>query len=83
MDDFCDCAQCPHHCGGNEEEVSPAGKENVEATTPSNSNEASCDEDASSLAKASANEKVDKLKKAIQALGFKLEDTKEGIKVTM
>ncbi|MFZ2189091.1 MAG: hypothetical protein WAV73_06035 [Candidatus Moraniibacteriota bacterium] len=81
MNDFCDCSQCPHHCGGDEEIVSPANKNDDTATTAlsDDSDEVSDDEDA----KAMAVEKVKKLKKDIKALGFKLKDTDEGIRVTM
>ena len=86
MDDFCDCSQCPHHCGEDKEEVLPTDdneKNAVTATPSGDSSETSDAKDASSLAEASANEKVAKLKKAIQALGFKLKDTKDGIRVMM
>jgi anti-sigma28 factor (negative regulator of flagellin synthesis) len=93
MDDFCDCSQCPHHCSGDEEIVLPANGNDDTATTTSSddSGEVSDDEDASSFAKASADKdaeamavkKVEKLKKAIESLGFKLENTAKGIRVTL
>ena len=58
MGDFCNCAQCPHHCG--EEEAT---------------------EDAD--AKKEAQKKLKNLEADIQALGFKIEEGKDGIKVTM
>ena len=80
MDDFCDCSQCPHHCGEDDEAVLPADENGTTATTPSDaSGEASDDEDAQAMAV----KKVEKLKKAIRALGFKLKDTDEGIRVMM
>ena len=93
MNDFCDCSQCPHHCGGNDEVDAPVDGNNGATTTSdsdkSDEGEVSDDEDTSSFAKASADEtasaieKVDHLKKDIIELGFKLEDTDDGIRVTM
>jgi|GEM_PF-6724297 len=82
MDDFCDCSSCPHHCGG-DDEVDARADDKGGMTTPNldESSEASDDEDADALA--SAEKKVKKLKKAIRALGFKLKDTEEGIRVMM
>jgi hypothetical protein len=82
MDDFCDCSQCPHHCGEEDEIVSPADENDAATTNPADdSGEASDEEDADN--KASAEKKVKKLKRAIKALGFKLKDTDEGIRVMM
>ncbi len=83
MNDFCDCSQCPHHCGRSEDADTPVDGNNEETTTSesnkSNEGEAFDDEDTT----ASAIEKVDHLKKDIIELGFKLEDTEDGIRVTM
>jgi len=57
MGDFCNCAQCPHHCGDEE------------------NNE---DDDA----RKEAQKKLKNLEDDIQALGFKTEETEEGIKVS-
>ncbi|MCX6762032.1 MAG: hypothetical protein NTY33_04330 [Candidatus Moranbacteria bacterium] len=91
MDDFCDCSSCPHHCGGDDEIDTPAD-DKLGTTTPNSdeSGEASDDEDAAKVsavesadAKAMADKKVDHLKKDIIELGFKLEDTEDGIRVMM
>lgn len=93
MDDFCDCSQCPHHCAGDDEEIV---EEDSTTTAPSDdatdskedSTEASMEvsmftpEDPSD-AEALAGKKVDSLKKDILDLGFKLEETGDGIRVTM
>jgi hypothetical protein len=87
MDDFCDCSQCPHHCGGDDEVVLPADENNV--TAPSDDSKNNDDKDAIASAKKTADakamavKKVKKLKKDIKALGFKLKDTDEGIRVMM
>jgi hypothetical protein len=57
MDDFCDCSQCPHHCGDE-------------------------DDDEDDDAKKEAQKKIKNLEEDIQALGFKTEETEEGIKVS-
>ncbi|MFA5961071.1 MAG: hypothetical protein WC848_00090 [Parcubacteria group bacterium] len=91
MDDFCDCSQCPHHCGGDEEEIveddstatAPADdtanseEDSVEASIEASTTKSSSD------AEALAGKKVDSLKKDILDLGFKLEETGDGIRVTM
>lgn len=70
----CNCAHCPHSCG-NEEEVE---KNEEQVSEESNDNDSSEDE-----AKNTANKKVERLKQAILNLGFKLENTTEGIRVSM
>lgn len=77
MDDSCDCSKCPHHCGGDDEDLEDK-KEKADSSAPADDSTDDFSNDENS-----AGEKVDKLKKAIAALGFKLEDTEQGIRVTM
>ncbi|MEI6587976.1 MAG: hypothetical protein WCO05_03450 [Candidatus Moraniibacteriota bacterium] len=76
MNDFCDCSQCPHHCGEDDEINLPA-EDTSTKPAPDDSEDNPLDN------KVAAEEKIEKLKKAISDLGFKLEDTKEGIRVSM
>lgn len=57
MTDFCDCANCPHHC--NEEDS--ADKDSDQKDT---------------------DQKMQKLRSDIEELGFKLEDTEDGLRVS-
>lgn len=72
MDNSCNCAHCPHSCG-DEEEVEKNDDEPANLPAKALAKEG---------AKATA-DKVEKLKQAILNLGFKLEDTEKGIRVTM
>jgi len=98
MDDFCDCSQCPHHCGGDEEEIIEADKTNatvasddttdadadsVEASIETSIEDSISTPEDPSDAKVLAGKKVDSLKKDILDLGFKLEETGDGIRVTL
>ncbi|HAI73841.1 MAG TPA: hypothetical protein DCS28_02400 [Candidatus Moranbacteria bacterium] len=69
----CNCARCPHSCG-DEKEPEKNGNKQI----PEESND-----DSSEETKITANKKIEKLKQAILNLGFKLEDTKKGIRVSM
>lgn len=59
MQNSCDCSNCPHQCGSEDE-----------------------DETVNTLAEKKAQNLIASLKKDIQALGFKTEDTEDGIKVS-
>ncbi len=58
MSDFCDCANCPHHCEAKD-------AENKTESTPKD-----------------VQEKIKNLEADISALGFNVEETEEGIKVS-
>lgn len=66
MGDFCNCSQCPHHCGGDEEESDDIKSffDDKKETTEE------------------ATKKVENLKKDIKKLGFKLKKTKDGLRVS-
>ena len=65
MDDFCDCSQCPHHCGDNEEEDFINDIADINLPASSDSDETSDDENtdspSSSIAKDLASKKVKKM----------------------
>ncbi len=58
MSDFCDCANCPHHCEA----------EDIKNKTESTSKD--------------VQEKIKNLEADISALGFNVEETEEGIRVS-
>ncbi len=74
----CNCAHCHNHCGeeDNENIKEDSGEQNLEDSSLENDN---MDESAS--AKASA-DKVEKLKQAIIALGFNIENTEKGLRIS-
>ena len=76
MSDFCDCSQCPHHCGGNEEEYDELDEKSE------NESDNDSEDKTSDTALASAEKKIKSLKHDIKALGFKLKNTKDGLRVS-
>lgn len=78
MDNSCNCAHCPHSCGDKEE----IEKNDDEQISEESSDDTSSEKEPA-VVKATTTRKVEKLKQAILNLGFKLEDTEKGIRVTM
>jgi hypothetical protein len=73
MSDFCNCASCPHHCGSEDEDID-------EDITDIKSLLDGDEKDVEKVKK--AKKQVEKLKKDIKKLGFKLDDTKDGLRVS-
>lgn len=69
MGDFCNCASCPNHCGGEDED-----KIDIKSLLDGD------EKDVEKVKK--AKKQVEKLKKDIKKLGFKLDDTKDGLRVS-
>jgi hypothetical protein len=66
MNDSCNCSCCPHNCGGNDDP-----EDSIENVLDNKEEKANI-----------AHKKVTKLKSDIKKLGFKVKDTKDGLRVS-
>ncbi len=75
----CNCAHCPRSCSDEEDEniKEDSGEQNLEDSCGDDS-----EKEEPSSAKAMAGEKIEKLKQAIIALGFSIEATEKGLRIS-